>query len=654
MSNHNYIKGLFIILLMSTGCRQRPDYPAATELIATGGHYPTFSFGSSGNAGSSGENLQEKSDDNLNELYPTPTPSTATFHTRPIPTPEATPAHAAPFRCGDVIIGDPIKNEQEQKYNCDSETGHAIFTKKIEFQNQLMKFADLLTLISLKREQKEHESQLREIPKEYFTLPSVDDLERPELSQMKTTVAEVKQKMGLLEKIKINTHGLWLGSDAGKDREAQELLVLIQEYENLKIGSLRSDHAINNLELVQLKQALSQRAYLKKDYPLTPALFTNQRHDQEVQSFVSQAIEQLPMDKKGQVAEVISDTRSELEKFEKIEKLLNWTLTPEEVLSLSDQKDAQLMQFFSKDIKDPLIKKAIAWRAKQSDSNLEQVNYFLAKQTDSFTNWFENEEMLKYLKEEICRGEEDCSLGQQIIDTVENGEADEFDQLLAFLAKLGNQMGTKINPHHSGPWFQISDGDAMGLKSLGRLKQNLAQLIENNPDCWIDQDWDTPVCTSSTLLGPREQGQQEEYTGLLKEIKPLTEKLNHRKIQDNEKILRLVNQQRKAAGLRPLILIEDLNQAARVQSENMSRNKTLAHNIGDSTLVKRVLATGYDYNRVSENIAEGTRSADRTVECWMASPNHRANILDPDVTHMGVGKYGKYWTQVFARGQPSK
>ena len=37
---------------------------------------------------------------------------------------------------------------------------------------------------------------------------------------------------------------------------------------------------------------------------------------------------------------------------------------------------------------------------------------------------------------------------------------------------------------------------------------------------------------------------------------------------------------------------------------------------------------------------------------WMDSPGHRANILDRDLTQIGVGRaeggsYGVYWTQVF-------
>jgi uncharacterized protein YkwD len=48
--------------------------------------------------------------------------------------------------------------------------------------------------------------------------------------------------------------------------------------------------------------------------------------------------------------------------------------------------------------------------------------------------------------------------------------------------------------------------------------------------------------------------------------------------------------------------------------------------------------------RVAENLARGAIGADRVVALWMASPGHRANVLDGRLTKVGVAA-------VFARGQ---
>ena len=48
--------------------------------------------------------------------------------------------------------------------------------------------------------------------------------------------------------------------------------------------------------------------------------------------------------------------------------------------------------------------------------------------------------------------------------------------------------------------------------------------------------------------------------------------------------------------------------------------------------------------RAAENLARGYTTADATVYAWMASTSHRANVLDPLLTRVGVAA-------VYARGQ---
>ncbi len=56
--------------------------------------------------------------------------------------------------------------------------------------------------------------------------------------------------------------------------------------------------------------------------------------------------------------------------------------------------------------------------------------------------------------------------------------------------------------------------------------------------------------------------------------------------------------------------------------------------------------TGCGASRVAENLARGNVSADRLVLAWMASPGHKANILDGRLTKIGVGAVyaGGRWT----------
>jgi len=92
-----------------------------------------------------------------------------------------------------------------------------------------------------------------------------------------------------------------------------------------------------------------------------------------------------------------------------------------------------------------------------------------------------------------------------------------------------------------------------------------------------------------------------------------------------------------------------LEEAAFRHSDWMSATGSLSHsgaqgsNPGD-----RVLAAGYDWYACGENIAAGYYTEDEVLDAWLASPGHRANIMDPEFTEMGVAVSGDYWTQVFA------
>jgi uncharacterized protein YkwD len=70
----------------------------------------------------------------------------------------------------------------------------------------------------------------------------------------------------------------------------------------------------------------------------------------------------------------------------------------------------------------------------------------------------------------------------------------------------------------------------------------------------------------------------------------------------------------------------------------------------------RVTAKGYTWRRVSENIAGGLNSAQSVVDGWMSSEGHCTNIMNAEVTEMGLAcqvnseaDYQYYWTQVFAK-----
>lgn len=108
----------------------------------------------------------------------------------------------------------------------------------------------------------------------------------------------------------------------------------------------------------------------------------------------------------------------------------------------------------------------------------------------------------------------------------------------------------------------------------------------------------------------------------------------------------LVNRERARDGENPLRSDGDLRDAAQHHSEDMLARSYFDHNSpGGETLLDRLHASGYIYSSrigyvVGENIAWGTLSLatpKAIVEAWMASPGHRANILDASYHETGIG-----------------
>jgi uncharacterized protein YkwD len=112
-----------------------------------------------------------------------------------------------------------------------------------------------------------------------------------------------------------------------------------------------------------------------------------------------------------------------------------------------------------------------------------------------------------------------------------------------------------------------------------------------------------------------------------------------------EATLCLMNAQRTARGLPRLRAQSALEQAATRFARQMVRDRFFDHTSpGGTTMVSRIKATTYldDVARwtVGENLAWGTganASPRATVEAWMRSADHRANILDRDFLDVGVG-----------------
>lgn len=121
-----------------------------------------------------------------------------------------------------------------------------------------------------------------------------------------------------------------------------------------------------------------------------------------------------------------------------------------------------------------------------------------------------------------------------------------------------------------------------------------------------------------------------------------------------EALLEAVNGERARKDLRPLKLDPTLNQIADFYARRMIESGYFGHTdpFDGSTVDARAAHFGYAYRKVGENLGAGHASVAEVLAHWMRSPGHRANILDPAYTHIGIavkqgGEYGIYWVQEF-------
>ncbi|HKP52672.1 MAG TPA: CAP domain-containing protein [Chloroflexia bacterium] len=124
-------------------------------------------------------------------------------------------------------------------------------------------------------------------------------------------------------------------------------------------------------------------------------------------------------------------------------------------------------------------------------------------------------------------------------------------------------------------------------------------------------------------------------------------------------VIVLVNAERakQNPALPPLKGDPKLAAAARAHSADMACNDHFDHTgTNGSSAGDRIAAMDYAFSTWGENIAWGQTTAAEVMDSWMNSEGHRANILNPDFTQIGVSDMAlpdgaPLWTQVFATPQ---
>jgi len=190
-------------------------------------------------------------------------------------------------------------------------------------------------------------------------------------------------------------------------------------------------------------------------------------------------------------------------------------------------------------------------------------------------------------------------------------------------------------------WFiERYYGDRLPVIGEGKGDLDIDEPAWDPParrDAWADywvkrrSSWQTtPTRPESPVISPRPAPKPAPAPGGAyprDEVRP----------DDEALLLRLVNEEREKAGLRPLVLDPALVRVARTKCWDMIANNYFSHTSPTfGTVFDMYRANGIPFVTGGENIAIAG-SAYVVHARLMHSSGHRRNILHPDFTHIGIG-----------------
>jgi len=120
-----------------------------------------------------------------------------------------------------------------------------------------------------------------------------------------------------------------------------------------------------------------------------------------------------------------------------------------------------------------------------------------------------------------------------------------------------------------------------------------------------------------------------------------------------QQIFYLVNRERAEAGLPAFKMNTRLSGVAENKAEDLRDKHYFSHQSPTyGSPFDMMKQFGISYQSAGENLAKGHKSPEAVMNAWMNSAGHRANILNPDFTEIGIGYVTDsngvtYWVQMF-------
>lgn len=206
-------------------------------------------------------------------------------------------------------------------------------------------------------------------------------------------------------------------------------------------------------------------------------------------------------------------------------------------------------------------------------------------------------------------------------------------------AKLGNNIYT----------FNLS-GEDRETRLLVRFEDIYAQLYMDSKDGILEA---VRFMDAETLV--RHQPYDMMYAGdLLVPITPSSalqasiDKANAQQVIDLTNVYRLHHQRL------PLSVNPSVGMIAQKHSRNVARQQFDTDDSEPESLEERLESSRIVYEEAAENTASQYFDAAEAVNGWVNSDEHRDTFYSSRFNQLGVGVFGKYYTQSFLRQKPAQ
>lgn len=161
------------------------------------------------------------------------------------------------------------------------------------------------------------------------------------------------------------------------------------------------------------------------------------------------------------------------------------------------------------------------------------------------------------------------------------------------------------------------------------IGHNWSEWIVNQPASYISRGSEYRRCTRCGLREERD-----------------IEKLTLDPTEYQNEVFRLVNQERAKLNLSPLKYYSAAQNAAKIRVDEIKNS--FSHTRPNGKTFSTVIDdAGISYSKIGENISYGYTIPSAVMDGWMNSSRHKANILNPDFTHIIIGYNGTHWVQLF-------